>query len=320
MGNFKDVTEIFKEAVRVAASKETFDEVKMAKVSSSLIMPKTLPQSSFTKTALQIMKHIKTMHAFVLEHRKDYLDRQRSTDQDRDNIEHEFGLFVKACRDHIDALKDCIGAGEEKPQSSTWLRKLGKSNTNADLVAHQHGIVLMLSERLHTVTAYFDRLRSIRFQESIDKRIPKRRHGLQRLEASSSQIEFTSDSGTSLQEWEVSSHDNTPEAFSFKQDMLDEETRALQAELINLMDTVQETERKMLEMSALNHLFSSHVLQQAQQIEVLYLQAVEASQNVDKGNKELSQAIDRNSSSRLFIILFLTVLPLSLLFLDWYNG
>ena len=41
---------------------------------------------------------------------------------------------------------------------------------------------------------------------------------------------------------------------------------------MNLLDSAQETERKMIEMSALNHLFSTHVLQQAQQIEILYQQ------------------------------------------------
>lgn len=46
----------------------------------------------------------------------------------------------------------------------------------------------------------------------------------------------------------------------------------LQAELSSLLDAVQETETKMVEMSALNHLMSTHVLQQAQQIELLYEQ------------------------------------------------
>ncbi|KAM0047698.1 hypothetical protein Hdeb2414_s0008g00266231 [Helianthus debilis subsp. tardiflorus] len=41
----------------------------------------------------------------------------------------------------------------------------------------------------------------------------------------------------------------------------------------------------MVEMSALNHLMSTHVLQQAQQIEYLYDQAVEATKNVEMGNK-----------------------------------
>lgn len=42
--------------------------------------------------------------------------------------------------------------------------------------------------------------------------------------------------------------------------------------MTNLLDAVQETETKMVEMSALNHLMSTHVLQQAQQIEHLYEQ------------------------------------------------
>ena len=44
----------------------------------------------------------------------------------------------------------------------------------------------------------------------------------------------------------------------------------MQVELTRLLDAVQETETKMVEMSALNHLMSTHVLQQAQQIELLY--------------------------------------------------
>jgi syntaxin 18 len=45
-----------------------------------------------------------------------------------------------------------------------------------------------------------------------------------------------------------------------------------QIELSSMLDAVEETERKMMEMSALNHLISTHVQQQAQQIEQLYLQ------------------------------------------------
>ena len=48
-------------------------------------------------------------------------------------------------------------------------------------------------------------------------------------------------------------------------------------------------------------------------------QAVEATKNVEQGNKELSQAIQRNSSSRTFLLLFLFVLTFSILFLDWYS-
>lgn len=46
----------------------------------------------------------------------------------------------------------------------------------------------------------------------------------------------------------------------------------VQIELSSMLDAVHETETKMVEMSALNHLMSTHVLQQAHQIEYLYEQ------------------------------------------------
>jgi len=49
-------------------------------------------------------------------------------------------------------------------------------------------------------------------------------------------------------------------------------------------------------------------------------QAVEATNNVERGNKELSQAIQRNNSSRTFLLLFFFVLTFSVLFLDWYKN
>ncbi|KAH1119248.1 hypothetical protein GYH30_047869 [Glycine max] len=109
------------------------------------------------------------------------------------------------------------------------------------------------------------------------------------------------------------------EPLRVQQQLLDDETRALQVELTSLLDTGQETETNMVEMSALNHLMSTHVLHQAQQIEHLYDQAVEATKNVELGNIELSRAIQRNSSSRTILLLFLSVLTFSILFLDWYS-
>ncbi|GAB2212453.1 hypothetical protein Drorol1_Dr00020419 [Drosera rotundifolia] len=47
--------------------------------------------------------------------------------------------------------------------------------------------------------------------------------------------------------------------------------------------------------------------------------AVEATGNMELGNKELSQAIQWNNSRRTFILLFLFVLTFSILFLDWYS-
>eukprot|EP00250_Pteridium_aquilinum_P005278 c15396_g1_i1 orf=398-1000(+) len=167
--------------------------------------------------------------------------------------------------------------------------------------------VLILSERLHSVTALFDRFRAARFQEAIEKSMPRWRKG-----ATSKQSNTWDDSQG------IVTKDPLP-VQDLRQDLLEEETHALQVELTNLLDTAQETERKMIEMSALNHLFATHVLHQAQQIEMLYQQALDATENVEKGNKEIRKAIDRTNSSRTFLLLFFFVLPLALLFLHWYK-
>lgn len=313
MARTRDRTEDFKEAVRIIASKQGFDKVKMAKVMESLIMRRPQQKSPFTQSALKTLESIRTLQFFIVNHKKDYMDRHRTTEQDRDNIEHEVGVFVKACREQIENLKNSIESKERKRQTVTWLGVQGDA-ANAEDIAHKHGVVLILSEQLHSITALFDQLRAVRFREVIDRTMPRRMKHLQ-SKLNSSEASINSDP----KDIEASQQNRQAETKGMQQQLLDEETRTLQIELTNLIDTVQETERKMLEMSALNHLFSTHVLHQAQQIERLYEQAVEATENVNEGNKELRKAIQRNSSSRTFLLLFLVVLPLSLLFLDWYQ-
>ncbi|KAH7293780.1 hypothetical protein KP509_28G042100 [Ceratopteris richardii] len=305
MGYARDRTQDFRECVRAAAIKQGMDQANLTKLLSSLMMPKALQKSSFLSAATETMKSINTLQSFVLARRKDYTDRHRSTEQDRDNIEHEVGLFVKTCRERIDFLKNTIGKDESGGQTG-WISGLICSSHNADLVAHQHGVVLILSEHLHSVTKTFDHFRAARFQEAIEKSMPRLRKGA------------SSTKNMKDYNYEMNQHE-TMEIQELKQDQLEEETRALQVELTNLMDAAQETERKMIEMSALNHLFSTHVMHQAQQIEMLYQQALDATENVVKGNKEIRKAIERSKSSRTFLLLFLFVLPFALLFLHWYN-
>ncbi|XP_020210898.1 syntaxin-81 [Cajanus cajan] len=309
MGKARDRTEDFKDAVRHTARSFGYDEAKLASILASFIIHKPPQRSPFSKAALKTLESIGELDQFLLKHRKDYTDLHRTTEKERDSIEHEVSTFIKTCQEQIDILKNSINQDEET--SKGWL---GISNTksNADTIAHKHGVVLILSERLHSVTAQFDQLRAVRFQDAINKAIPRRK--LNRVTRKDS-AETSNSGDTELREPE----ELQAEPLRLQQQHLDDETRALQVELTSLLDTVQETETKMVEMSALNHLMSTHVLHQAQQIEHLYEQAVEATKNVELGNRELSQAIQRNSSSRTFLLLFLFVLTFSILFLDWYS-
>ncbi|KAM7499327.1 hypothetical protein LguiA_023741 [Lonicera macranthoides] len=289
----------------------------MAAILASFILQKPRQRSSFTKAALKTLESIGALEQFLMKHRKDYVDPHRTTEQERDSIEHEVTVFIKACKEQIDILKTSINDGEVTGKG--WLGIRG-DNANADTIAHKHGVVLILSEGLHAVTSQFDQLRAIRFQDAINRAIPRRKAKLNGRRKStdiskSNNLEHIEPNTSEVREYaEIQCEPNT-----VQQQLLDDETRALQVELTSLLDAVQETETNMVEMSALNHLMSTHVLQQAQQIELLYEQAVEATTNVELGNKELSQAIQRNSSSRTFLLLFLFVLTFSVLFLDWYS-
>ncbi|KAL6988026.1 Syntaxin-81 [Sarracenia purpurea var. burkii] len=317
MARIKDRTEDFKDVVHRAMLSMGYSESKLAAILASFIMHKPRQRSSFTQAALKTLESIEALEKFLTKHKKDYVDLHRTTEHERDSIEQEVTAFIKACKEQIDILKNNINA--EESNSKGWLG-LKDDHSNADTIAHKHGVVLISSERLHTVTYQFDQLRAIRFQEAINRAIPRRK--LKRVAT------FDSSNNSKSNNLELKEHDNSEvrepdevqyDSIRVHQQLLDDETRALQVELTNLLDAAQETETKMVEMSALNHLMSTHVLQQAQQIEVLYEQAVEATTNVELGNKELSQAIQRNSSSRTFLLLFLFVLTFSILFLDWYN-
>ncbi|KAK6934480.1 SNARE-complex protein Syntaxin-18, N-terminal, partial [Dillenia turbinata] len=319
MSRYRDRTEDFKDAVRRTAVSLGLNEAKIAAILSCFTIHKPRQRTPFTKAALKTVCAISIgeLENILKKHREDYVDMHRTTEQERDSIEHEVTVFIKACKDQIDILKNSIT--NEEANSKGW-RGMRSDGSNADTVAHKHGVVLSLSEKLHSVTSQFDKLRALRFQDAINRRMQRRKPN---RAAASNTTDIpkpeNSKSGSELRE----DDEVQPEPMRLQQQqLLDDETRALQlfnierVELTGLLEAVQETETKMVEMSALNHLMSTHVLQQAQQIEHLYEQAVEATKNVELGNKELSQAIQRNSSSRTFLLLFLFVLTFSVLFLD----
>lgn len=81
--------------------------------------------------------------------------------------------------------------------------------------------VLILSERLHSVTSKFDQLRAIRFQDAISKAIPRRK--LSRI-TTPIPTDASKANNLELKEPDVLQ----PEPLRVQQQLLDDETRALQ--------------------------------------------------------------------------------------------
>ncbi|KAF6158305.1 hypothetical protein GIB67_022385 [Kingdonia uniflora] len=92
--------------------------------------------------------------------------------------------------------------------------------------------------------------------------------------------------------------------------------RMYRAENSNLLDITKSNRFDLGELDALpaQPLRLQHQLLDE---ETQALKAVEATNNMDRGNKELDKAIKNNSSSRTFTLLFLFVLTILVLILDW---
>ncbi|CAI6008228.1 unnamed protein product [Closterium sp. NIES-65] len=208
--------------------------------------------------------------------------------------------------------------------------------------------VLILTEHLQLLSSTFERLRSTRLQRMLADSQRQRQGGGQgggqgtlgkqgRIQALKGVRENERDGGEQgggkgwqeeggEQQGRGGEHDRGREQGGQEQErrgqeqmMQDAETVALQEELRGLLSSTAQTEARVMELAALNHLFAVHVLQQSEQVHQLYAEAVAASERIDKGNKELKKAASHGSSQRTFLILFFFVLPLSLLFYDWYD-
>ncbi|CAI7806841.1 unnamed protein product [Closterium sp. NIES-54] len=219
----------------------------------------------------------------------------------------------------------------------------GAMGRNAQLTAHQHGEVLILTEHLQLLSSTFERLRSTRLQRMLADSQRQRQGGGQgggqgtlgkqeRIHALKGVRENGRHRGEQgggkgwqeevcEQQGRGGEHERgrEQEGRGREQAMQDAETVALQEELRGLLSSTAQTEARVMELAALNHLFAVHVLQQSEQVHQLYAEAVAASERIDKGNKEMKKAASHSSSQRTFLILFFFVLPLSLLFYDWYD-
>jgi t-SNARE complex subunit (syntaxin) len=81
---------------------------------------------------------------------------------------------------------------------------------------------------------------------------------------------------------------------------------------------VHQVEKKMRDISTLNQLLSAAVMSQAEQIETIYNNAVDATFHLQRGNESLKKAVKLNRSSQLYIFVLLMTASLLLLFFDWF--
>eukprot|EP00878_Enallax_costatus_P023300 GHUV01024772.1.p2 GENE.GHUV01024772.1~~GHUV01024772.1.p2 ORF type:complete len:107 (+),score=29.21 GHUV01024772.1:1877-2197(+) len=97
-------------------------------------------------------------------------------------------------------------------------------------------------------------------------------------------------------------------------------TRLLLEQLRQASQQALGVERTMRDITAINQMVSTAVMHQAEMIETLYNNAVDATYHVQRGNVELKKTIRVNRSSRMYLLVLFIVAGLLLLFFDWFNS
>jgi len=83
--------------------------------------------------------------------------------------------------------------------------------------------------------------------------------------------------------------------------------------------SVRLAESRLLDISALQTDLVAHLAQQTEMVDQLYDEAISSQGDVKRGNVQLKQAKERQSDSRIFLLVFLVGSSMALLFIHWYN-
>ena len=98
----------------------------------------------------------------------------------------------------------------------------------------------------------------------------------------------------------------------------EEENANILQSVQDTLQSVQQAEARLMEISALQMELVVHLTRQTEQTEQLYEDAITTAATVEKGNEQLKEARRRARDGRKWILLFLVGASLSLLFLHYY--
>lgn len=175
--------------------------------------------------------------------------------------------------------------------------------------AHAQGMLLIESERLSEATKKFDQMYSRTLLRGQKKRA--------RVDAKEQSV--ASEWNACQGEEEEQLH-NTFDSISQQQLLASSSNFTATSVRLDELEMARDAHRAVVQISSLNHLFSTEVVRQTHQIEAMYEDALAATQNFQVANVHLQKTIERSSGSQCYVFLFFVAASLALLFLDWLSG
>lgn len=290
----------------------------------------------FSRTAKEVVKDIGELRAFLLKHRKDYVNVRHltsetgnMTDVQRDQIDFAATEFVRKCTAMIMQLKNEAAAKGLSKQA----------------VEHRQGVLDLIQAYLKVVCKIFSDQRAVRIKRSEDlRRImqfePGKSPGLKvqtSLSAGTSKEETLPESLSEVSDRpkkDLEKTERPSKVAKMASDMDDEESGLspeeiaqfeqenvqLYRDMNNIVEDVRRIEGSVVEITRLQEIFTEKVMEQEKDIDRIYDAVVGTTENVKEGNEQIREAMKNNAGFRVWILFFLVVMSLSLLFLDWYNA
>lgn len=255
----------------------------------------------FTQLAMELTTRIAEMRSFVEKCQRRYNDYslRGMKDPERDEIDAAVAQFLRTAVSQIEVLKQDAVAELERDKGASF-------------PAHKLGVVVILNEDLQVVSKLSEALRGVRIKQAI-------------AEKSKVQVQYDAEVARELATEKRERDARNTEAgeeedFGVLEQQFAQENAALVSDLVETRERVREAERTVFEIANLNHVFATKVLEQAREIEVLYELAVEATNSVDRGNRELRKMKQRGPILQYAFAMFALVLAFAILFLDWMKS
>lgn len=258
----------------------------------------------FTTLATELSDKIRDMRTFLHSNKRKYEDfsARGMSDSERDEVDGAVANFLEYALGHIEDLKNEAAAESQS------------GSTAGSFAAHKLGVVVIINEELQVVAKQSEQLRGIRIKRAI---------------AGGSRKQVQVDDEVAKQvamEMRRRDSDDQPndaameEADASLVQMFEAENASLVNELVETRERVQEVERTVAEIAKLNHLFATKVIEQAKDIETLYELAVDASNYVDYGNKELAKMREQGPLVTYMIAGFIFFITIFLFLYDWFSS
>ncbi|KAJ1937969.1 hypothetical protein FBU59_004592 [Linderina macrospora] len=289
------------------------------------------PNNVYLSEAYIIAKHLRALHHRIVSLRPSYLNLQsknrrtsKLSDPERDEIDRSIKTTIRQMLSKIQALSELgeqILENEDNDEPSDakvlFKRLVGALDprlaggkpvaSGRDMVAaHQSSVAWWLNVRLQRTNKTHGDMQELYLKQKLE-----RQRGMVSAQTFSRK---PAEDHRKREDDPVLSHLSEQEL-----QQLQVENNSLMMEFESAMDKITETQRSLLEISALQTQLANELSAQTQMTERLYSEAVGTVDAVDKGNEFLISARKHQSTARKWVLTVFIVLSLVLLFLDWFD-